>query len=231
MMRAATAALTGLALFSALPADAASKRRPSASPRPAAAATVPAPIREPSAEAARVMSWIGRAKDNGALPYAVIDKKAARLFLFDAKGQLRGETAVLVGIALGDEATPGVGAKNLAEIGPAEKTTPAGRFLARYGVAAGNQRVLWVDYHTSVALHPVPTANPRERRRARLLSPSPDDNRITFGCINVSQAFYSGSVQPLFRRKGGVVYVLPDIKPLEEVFPRLRVEPFLNGGT
>jgi hypothetical protein len=106
--------------------------------------------------------------------------------LFDAKGQAARQVPVLIGVAVGDDASPGIGSKNLAEIGPAEKTTPAGRFLAKYGLAAGKERVLWVDYATSVALHPIPKGvSAKERRRQRMLSPTSDDNRITFGCINV----------------------------------------------
>lgn len=185
---------------------------------------------ERSEAATRVADWIVASQDNGSLPYVIIDKRAASLFLFDAQGKSLGKIPILVGVAVGDEATPGIGAKNLAEIGPAERTTPAGRFVARYGLAVGKQRVLWVDYATSVALHPVPKGNKKERRRQRLLSPTADDNRITFGCINVPIAFYTKNVRPLFRKKGGVVYVLPDTKPLEEVFPRLRVQPFLARG-
>ncbi len=33
------------------------------------------------------------------------------------------------------------------------------------------------------------------------------------------QAFYNEKVRPAFRRAGGVVYILPDAKPLEAVFP------------
>jgi hypothetical protein len=179
----------------------------------------------------RVASWIGASRDNGSLPYIIIDKQTAELFLFDARGRARGTAPVLIGVAVGDEATAGVGAKTLAQIGPAERTTPAGRFVARYGVAVGKQRVLWVDYGTSVALHPLVKGTKQERRRERLLSPTSDDNRITFGCINVPPAFYSRSVQPLFRKKGGVVYILPDTKPLDDVFPRLRLLPYLNDGT
>ena len=85
--------------------------------------------------------------------------------------------------------------------------------------------MLWVDYATSVALHPIPPgANPKERRRQRMLSPAPADHRITFGCINVPAAFYK-TVRPLFLKKGGYVYVLPDTKPLETVFPRLVFQP------
>lgn len=178
----------------------------------------------------RVADWIAASGDNGSLPYIIIDKPAASLFLFDAKGKALGKVPILIGIAVGDEATPGIGSKNLAEIGPAERTTPAGRFLAKYGLAAGRQQVLWVDYATSVALHPIPKGNPKERRRARMLSPTIDDNRITFGCINVPTTFYSKSIRPLFQKKGGYVYVLPDTKPLEEIFPRLRTQLFLNAA-
>lgn len=201
--------------------------------RPKSAAPASVPIEElaiPSAAATRVTDWIAASGDNGAFPYIIVDKQAASLFLFDAKGKPLGRAPVLIGVAPGDEATPGIGSKNLAEIGPAEKTTPAGRFLAKYGMAAGKQRVLWVDYATSVALHPIPPgASKKERRRQRMLSPTPDDNRITFGCINVPLAFYGKRVRPAFQKKGGYVYVLPDTKPIEAVFPRLRVQA-LSGA-
>lgn len=177
-----------------------------------------------SEAATRVADWVAGSGDNAALPYIIIDKQAASLLLFDAKGKSLGQVPILIGVAVGDEATPGIGSKNLAEIGPAERTTPAGRFLAKFGLAAGKQKVLWVDYATSVALHPIPTGNQKERRRQRMLSPGIDDNRITFGCINVPSLFYSKSVRPLFQKKGGYVYVLPDTKPLEAVFPRLHVQ-------
>ncbi|ATY30735.1 alpha/beta hydrolase family protein [Sphingomonas psychrotolerans] len=211
-------ALAGLASVSP-----AAEVRPSAAAQPAAEIT-------PSEAAVRVADWIAASGDNRALPYIIVDKANASLFLFDRKGKPLGKVPVLIGVATGDDASPGVGSKNLAEIGPAEKTTPAGRFLAKYGLAAGRKRVLWVDYATSVALHPIPgSASAKERRRQRMLSPTPDDNRITFGCINVPGAFYSKTVRPLFQKKGGYVYVLPDTRPLEAVFPRLRVQALSNA--
>lgn len=223
-------ALAGLALTAAAPARASESTQPPAQPLSAAVATGSGGDAERPETVSRVASWIGVSRDNGSLPYIIIDKQTAELFLFDSRGRARGTAPVLIGVAVGDEATAGVGAKSLAEIGPAERTTPAGRFVARYGLAVGKQRVLWVDYGTSVALHPLVKGTKQERRRERLLSPTSDDNRITFGCINVPPAFYSRSVQPLFRKKGGVVYILPDTKPLDDVFPRLRLLPYLNGG-
>jgi hypothetical protein len=198
----------------------------------AVAPAPPAPEKPPvlpSAEARRVAEWIAAAGDNHGLPYVIIDKKAATLFLFGGSGKRVGDAPVLLGVAIGDDATPGVGAKSLAEVGPAERTTPAGRFLAKFGIAAGRQRVLWVDYATSVALHTIPPGNPKEKRRKRMLSPTPDDNRITFGCINVPIAFYGKHLSPLFRKKGGYVYILPDAKPLETVFPPLHARPVTGG--
>jgi hypothetical protein len=216
--------LAGVSLFAA-GANASPKALAKPKPTPPAV-VVPladAPVL-PSPEGQHVADWIVTSGDNRALPYAVIDKNTASLVLYDAKGKLVSQVPVLIGIAAGDDATPGVGSKKLGEIGPAEKTTPAGRFLAKFGYAAGGQKVLWVDYTNSVAIHPIPSdAAKREKRRERILSPAADDNRITFGCINVPRAFYSTNLGPLFQKKGGYVYVLPDTKPLEEVFPRLRV--------
>jgi hypothetical protein len=223
-------ALAGLALTAPVPARSAVSVRSSTSlqlPK-VDVANEGGPIR--SEAATRVADWVAVSGDNASLPYIIIDKKAAALFLFSAKGKSLGHVPVLIGIAPGDEATPGIGTKNLAEIGPAEKTTPAGRFLAKFGVAAGKHKVLWVDYATSVALHPIPNSNKKEHRRERMLSPTIDDNRITFGCINVPTAFYNKSVRPLFQKRGGYVYVLPDTRSLEDVFPQLHAQPLVTAA-
>ena len=216
-------ALAGLALDPPVPAWAEKPVQVPAFPLSQAGGGNAEDEASPSGAASRVADWIAASRDNGTLPYMIVDKKAASLLLFAPNGKLVAHVPVLIGIAVGDDATPGVGSKKLAEIGPAEKTTPAGRFLAKYGLAAGSQKVLWVDYAASVALHPIPKdVSKKERRRQRMLSPTADDHRITFGCINVPMAFYRDSVLPLLRKKGGYVYVLPDTKPLEVVFPSLR---------
>ena len=180
---------------------------------------------EASESAMQVAEWVIASGDNGGLPFIIIDKMVADLFIFDPDGEMLGEAPVLLGITSGDESAPVPGDRELSAISIEERTTPAGRFLARYGLAVGGRRVLWVDYGTSVALHPVVTANRRERRLQRLQSPTPDDNRITFGCINVPTAFYNNLIRPNFREAGGVVYILPETRPLQEVFPHVRVEP------
>ncbi|MGX0586003.1 hypothetical protein ACUXPF_002595 [Sphingomonas sanguinis] len=224
-MKFLMAPLAGLALLFPSVADARRAEPPKASARKSKpkAQAEPAPVLTPSASAQRVIDWVASSQDNRGLPWAVVDKVNATLFLFASDGKQMAAVPVLIGIMPGDDASPGVGTKTLASLGPAEKTTPAGRYLAKFGLPVAGERVLWVDYATSVALHPIPKdAGAREKRRERMLSPTPDDNRITFGCINVPQAFYTRQLRPTFRKKGGYVYILPDTKPIDDVFPRLR---------
>jgi hypothetical protein len=203
---------------------------PAKKPKPASAvapAVLPALPRSDMAN--RLIAWVAAAHDNGTRPYAVIDKPAATLYLFSGNGTFLGATPVLLGIGVGDDSSPGIGAKKLEEIGPAERTTPAGRFVAKFGRAFGRQQVLWVDYANAVAIHAVITTHKKERRVERLLSPGVDDNRISFGCINVGTRFYTGKLKPMFEKKGGIVYILPDVKTLDEVFPRVRLLPYLGA--
>ena len=60
----------------------------------------------------------------------------------------------------------------------------------------------------------------------RLNSPTPKDNRITFGCINVPAKFYAKVIRPLFGKTTGVVYILPETKPLSDVFWRFETDDF-----
>ena len=155
--------------------------------------------------AANVLTnWVIATHDNGERPFMVIDKDAAEVFVFDAAGQSMGRAPVLVGAAKGDDSVPGVGDRELSNIPLKDRTTPAGRFIAKMGPASGHKRVLWVDYGAAISLHPVVTANKKEHRLQRLNSATPDDNRITFGCINVPTAFYHKVVAPLVKDDGGL---------------------------
>jgi hypothetical protein len=67
-------------------------------------------------------------------------------------------------------------------------------------------------------LHPVITSNPKERRAERLASPTPLDNRISYGCINVPVDFFKRVVSPAFTGTSGIVYILPETRSIEKVF-------------
>ncbi len=42
--------------------------------------------------------------------------------------------------------------------------------------------------------------------------PSPLDNRISYGCINLPKAFYERTVRSIFLAGSAIVYVLPETK-------------------
>ena len=153
--------------------------------------------------------WVVASKDSQGYPFAIIDKAAAQILVFGGDGRLRGAAHGLFGSAVGDHTAPGIAGLALREIPGRDRTTPAGRFVGGFGPSIDAGRVLWVDYDAAVSIHPTATGVPAERRVERLESPSPDDNRITHGCINVAPDFYEEVMQPTFER-GGVFYILPD---------------------
>jgi hypothetical protein len=169
---------------------------------------------------AALTDWIITSKDNRKQPFAVVDKANAQILIFDATGKLKGMTPVLIGSATGDTSAEGVGDRELKDIPDEEKTTPAGRFLAAFGPAQGGESVLWIDYNTSISIHPVLTtvAAKWEKRAQRLASKTAEDNRITHGCINVPASFFANTVRPVFK-KGGLFYILPDTISLLDAFP------------
>ena len=162
--------------------------------------------------------WVVATSDGQGYPFAIMDKAAAQILVFGGDGRLRGAAPGLFGSASGDHTAPGIAGLALREIPGRDRTTPAGRFVGGFGPSIDAGRVLWVDYDSAVSIHPTATGVPSERRAERLASPSPDDNRVTHGCINVSPEFYERIIRPTFER-GGVFYILPDTAPLAETFP------------
>lgn len=162
--------------------------------------------------------WVVATRDSEGYPFAIMDKAAAQILVFSGDGRLRGAAPALFGSAVGDHTAPGIAGLALREIPGRDRTTPAGRFIGGFGPSLDAGRVLWVDYDSAVSIHPVATGVPAEKRVERLTSPTPDDNRITHGCINVSPTFYERVITPIFER-GGVFYILPETRPLAEVFP------------
>ena len=166
----------------------------------------------------QLAGWVVASKDSQGYPFAIMDKAAAQVLVFGGDGRLRGAAPALFGSATGDHTAPGVAGLALREIPGRDRTTPAGRFVGGYGPSIDAGRVLWVDYDSAVSMHPTASGVPSERRDERLASASPDDNRVTHGCINVSPEFYEQVVRPTFE-KGGVFYILPDEASIAETFP------------
>ena len=171
-----------------------------------------------SRDARQLADWVVDSGDNAGKPFVIVDKVGARIFVFDAGGRIRGAAPALLGAARGDHSVPGIGERELSAIRAADRTTPAGRFVAALGRNFRGEDVVWVDYDGAVSLHRVITSNPKERRLHRLATPTPKDNRISYGCINVPVAFYETVVRPAFTGTEGIVYVLPEVRSMREVF-------------
>jgi hypothetical protein len=194
---------------------------------PAKHATAPQPqVRAPhhadfgaeqaSADVRRMANWVADSRDNGARAFVVIDKPQARVYLFGPDAHLRAAATALLGSARGDDTFPGVGDKPLKDVRPEEKTTPAGRFIAEVGESSTRgEDVVWVDYNAAVSMHRI--IKVPERLKA-LATPDVNDNRMSFGCINLPDAFYEGQLRPAIDRWGLVVYILPETRPIEQTF-------------
>jgi uncharacterized protein YceK len=171
-----------------------------------------------SADARSVANWIAASGDNAGMDFVIIDKKMAKVYVFDAQAQLRGSSSALMGSAVGDDTAPGVGKLAIADVKPEQRTTPAGRFVAERGRNARGEDVVWVDYDNAVSMHRVVTQVASERRLERLASNSVDDKRISYGCINLPVAFYETHIRPTFASQSALVYVLPEVKTVQQVF-------------
>lgn len=175
-----------------------------------------------SADVRGLAHWVIEIGEHRRRPFAIVDKLDARIYVFDAAGGLIGASAALIGSARGDRSAPGVGTKPLASLQPHERTTPAGRFASEPGQNDKGEAIVWIDYEAALALHRLRPAPARERRPQRLASPSPEDNRISLGCIVVPGAFYDAVVQPSLGSGRGTVYVLPEDVPAQHLFAAAR---------
>lgn len=198
-----------------------------AAPRPAAATAIKRAFlagEKASRDVHHIADWVVDSGDNQGLPFVIIDKTDARVFVFDAGGRIQGAAPALLGLARGDHTVPGIGDREFSDMPPETRTTPAGRFVAALGMSTRGVDILWIDYEAAVSLHRVINTKPRERRLQRLASPTPLDNRISYGCVNVPVRFYEQVVRPAFTGTEGIVYVLPETSPVRVAFGSYDVE-------
>lgn len=170
-----------------------------------------------SAEATQTLTWLKGQRAQSGRPFLLLDKRLAHAWVFDSNARLVGATPVLLGSAEGDDSVPGIGERPIASILPHERTTPAGRFHLEPGKNARGERIYWVDYDAAVSLHRVRSANAKERRLERLATSDPGDNRISYGCINVPEAFYNDVIDGQFASGNGSIYILPETRPVSSL--------------
>ena len=169
-----------------------------------------------SADVRRMANWVADSHDNGTKSFVILDKTGAKIFLFAPDAKLQAAAPALLGAAHGDDTVPGIGDKPLKDIQFEERTTPAGRFVAEVGESSSRREdVVWVDYVAAVSMHRI--IKLPERLQA-LATPQVDDNRMSYGCINLPDAFYEKALRPAADKTGVIVYILPETRPLEQTF-------------
>jgi len=171
-----------------------------------------------SADARYAAQWALDAADNEGKPFAIVDKKAAQLFVFTPSGHLIGASPVLLGLAPGDLSAPGIGQLAQRYVPAALRTTPAGRFASEPGRNLKGEDIVWVDYDAAFAIHRLRNGADHARRARQLASATPLDNRASLGCVVVPEAFYEGIVKPTLGKSAAVVYVLPEARPVQAMF-------------
>ena len=197
---------------------------PAAPDSPRAAPVADFASEQPASTVRQMANWVLASDNHAGMPCVIVDKRNAKVFLFHPDGKLSGATPALMGSAVGDDSVAGIGEREMSAILPHERTTPAGRFVSSPGVNMSGEDIIWVDYDAAVSMHRVRANNKKERRLERLASATPDDNRISFGCINLPASFYDTVVKPALGVNPGVVYVLPEMRSLESVFGSLVPE-------
>lgn len=176
----------------------------------------------PSAEAGRMVEWVRKTGDPRGLPFAVVDKQAAHIYVFHGDGRLAGHSQALLGSTIGDHTVPGVGERAQAgKVGLDERTTPAGRFEAEPGQNNKGEHVVWVDYDAAFAIHRLRPGAAYKARAARLGNAEVADKRVSWGCVVVPVAFYTQVVERVLGAGRSVVYVMPETRSLQHVFHAL----------
>jgi hypothetical protein len=184
------------------------------------AAPSPAPLdrlNSASPEVRSVAQWVGSSHDNGGLPFVVVDKENARAYAFNRYGQLEATAPVLLGMTRGDKMLVSNDAP-MSAMPPDKRITPSGRYVSYLVTDSHGKQVLAIDAAAAISMHIVVKGTPAQRRAERLASVTSDDNRVSFGCINVPPGFFTQFVSPDFTPARGIVYVLPETRSAAEQF-------------
>ena len=177
-----------------------------------------------TAETRETLAWVMASRDHGGKPFMVVDKRAAQVSVFNAKGQLLGAAPALLGMATGDVDAPGNGLKPVLQIKPDERITPAGRFATEPGRGLHGDAIVWFDYAAGLAIHRVRPGAAEESRTQRLAGHAGQQasaQRVSLGCVVLTPAFFDAVVQPSLGQQAGVIYVLPETRPLNTLLASL----------
>ena len=164
--------------------------------------------------------------------FMVADKPNGMLHIFKEDGSHALSDPTLYGKDKGDV----LAAVSSLEGGP--KITPAGKFTMKESPAdyAGGTSLILMeskDYTGYIAVHAADTSTPSEKRLQRLETPTTEDNRISYGCINTKHDTFINKIKPnISKLDGGMIFVLPDAQEqTAQMFAaETRTEERTEGG-
>lgn len=144
-------------------------------------------------------AYLSEIKNN--LPFIIVDTPTATGYVYNSTGTLLKSFPVLLGSSIGDDintAIPG---------DPAKKNTftTAGKFTLSSNVGVDNSitynnKILVLEASNSLAIHKIYPGDLKNRTIA-INTPEISDNRMTWGCINISEENYDKFITPNI--KGG----------------------------
>jgi len=184
-----------------------------------ALATVQAGATGLASDARELHDRVMKERDHRGRPFAIVDKKNARIFVFDSAGRVQGTSTVLLGQATGDDIAPNVGEHAQQGFVPfKERTTPAGRFSSEPGINKYGEQIIWVDYDSAFAIHRLRPGKTEKVRKAMMKLADPALHRASYGCVVVPVKFYDEVVQRWLGRSRATVYVMPEDRDSRDVF-------------
>jgi len=161
-------------------------------------------------------------------PWLLTDKPNSRIYVIDEEGKEIADTTVCLGATKGEMPnTADLEGNRYTET----TTTPAGKHTLGTEITISKEdsilyggKVISIDgtYYapnsTIAALHVVYPLE-LELREAAIRTPNPDDNRVSWGCINVPKAFWDKYIAP-YIHKGSTIYITPDFYQTTTLNPR-----------
>lgn len=123
-------------------------------------------------------------------PTLTVDKSLGKLIIYYPDTKSTVETPVLTGASKEDYLNLSIYNNDM----PHDSITPIGTYITHhmYSTKLEEPILSFITGFTKIAaIHPLWMENPNQKRVNRLKSPTPFDNHITNGCINIDPKFFS----------------------------------------
>lgn len=153
--------------------------------------------------------------------YGIVDKKTCELKIYDREGNVVKTLTVGVGKAKGDNLQSGYASSNKAKKEAGRYTAPGEFTLDEYksfnnanyiSNKDGKHKVMGLkgdnrgDESGQTAIHMIP--NNRSEREAAMDTPTVADNRMSYGCVNLTEEDYD--IMHSYLGEGNKIYILPE---------------------